>query len=99
MNNAKTIFLTILALSLTTIFIVLDNTQDVYYGAKEVYRVYLKGNSIGLIKSKKDLEDHIDKEANAIKEKYNTNKVYAPTGLEIKSEITISKILNNLSIN
>lgn len=88
MNKAKSIFLIILAISLTTIFIILDNTQNVYYGAQEVYRVYLKGKSIGLIDSKKDLEKHIDKEAKTIKEKYNTNKVYAPTGLVIKSEVT-----------
>ena len=88
MNKAKFIFLVIFAISLTTIFVVLDKTQDVYYGAQEVYRVYLKGKSIGVIKSKSDLENHIDKEANTIKEKYNTNKVYAPTGLEIKPEIT-----------
>lgn len=88
MGKVKIVFLTILAISLSTIFIVLDNTKNVYYGAKEVYRVYLKGKSIGVIESKTELEEYIDNEATEIKEKYNTNKVYAPTGLEIKSEIT-----------
>lgn len=88
MDKVKVVFLTILAISLSIIFIVLDNTENIYYGAKEVYRVYLKGKSIGVIESKIELEEYIDNEATEIKEKYNTNKVYAPTGLEIKSEIT-----------
>ena len=88
MNKGKFIFLSLFALALTTIIIILDTTSNVYYGAKEVYRVYLKGKSIGVIESKADLEEYIDKEATAIKKQYNTDKVYAPTGLEIKSEIT-----------
>lgn len=34
-----------------------------------LYRVYLKGESIGLIKSKSALEEYIDKKQNQIKEK------------------------------
>ena len=40
-----------------------------------VYRVYLKGKSLGLIKSKKQLEEYIDKKQAEIKEKYDVDKV------------------------
>ena len=53
-----------------------------------VYRVYLKGKSIGLIKSKKDLEEYIDKEQEHLKKKYQVNKVYIPYDLDIVKEIT-----------
>ena len=55
---------------------------------KEVYRVYLKGKSLGLIKSKKALEEYIDKKQASIKKKYGVKKVYAPDELDISKEIT-----------
>lgn len=61
---------------------------------KTVYHVYLKGKSIGLIKSKKALEKYIDKEQETLKQKYNIDRVYAPDNLDIKKEITYS---NNIS--
>ena len=57
---------------------------------KTVYHVYLKGKSIGLIESKKELEDYIDKEQEALKKEYDIKKVYAPDDLSIKKEITYS---------
>jgi len=82
------IFLSILALGLSTILIVLDNTSNVYFGAQEVYRVYLKGKSLGLIESKKELEKYIDNQQEAIKKKYKVDKVYAPADLSIVKEKT-----------
>lgn len=68
-----------------------------------VYRVYLKGKSLGLIKSKKQLEDYIDKKQAEIKEKYDVNKVYIPSDLDIIKETTydnritsIEKIYNEI---
>ena len=55
---------------------------------KLVYRVYLKGKSLGLIESKKSFEEYIDKKQNEIKEKYNVDKVYTPADLDIVKEIT-----------
>ena len=99
MNKGKIIFLVIFSLALSTILVVLDSTKNTYYGAKEVYRVYLKGKSLGLIESKSELENYIDNEAEAIKNEYNINKVYAPTGLEIKEEITYNdKIITTKDI-
>lgn len=63
---------------------------------KTVYRVYLKGKSLGLIESKKSLENYIDKKQEEIKKKYNVDKVYAPTDLDIVKEITYN---NNIKTN
>lgn len=55
---------------------------------QEVYRVYLKGKSLGLIENKEKLEQYIDKEQEKIKNKYKVDKVYAPEDLKIEKEIT-----------
>lgn len=57
------------------------------------YRVYLKGKSLGLIDSKSNLEDYIDKEQNSIKKKYDVDKVYVPDELDIIKEVTYQKKL------
>ncbi len=59
-----------------------------------VYRVYLKGKSLGLIKSKDQLEEYIDKKQAEIKEKYGVKKVYIPSDLDIVKETTYN---NNLT--
>ena len=58
-----------------------------------VYRVYLKGESLGLIKSKDELNKYIDKKQEGIKTKYHVDKVYAPSELKITKEITYSNDL------
>ena len=63
---------------------------------KTLYRVYLKGKSLGLIKSKKEFENYIDQKQNEIKEKYNVDKVYVPSELDIVKEITFE---NNIKSN
>lgn len=59
-----------------------------------VYRVYLNGESIGLIKDKEELLNIIDKEQIEIKEKYEVDKVYPPSGLDIQQVVTYE---NNVS--
>ena len=51
-----------------------------------VYRVYLKGESLGLIKSKDELNKYIDKKQEGIKTKYHVDKVYAPSELKINDK-------------
>ena len=63
---------------------------------KTVYRVYLEGKSIGLIKSKIELEDYIDKKQDEIKKKYGVKKVYAPSELDIEKEITFSENIDTV---
>ncbi len=59
--------------------------------AKKVYRVYLDGKSLGLISSKKDLEEYINKEQESLKKKYNVDKIYVPDNLHIQEEMTYNE--------
>ena len=61
-----------------------------------LYRVYLKGKSIGLIKSKEALEDYIDNRQNQIKEKFGVNKVYLPEDLDIEKEVTFDNDVSSI---
>ncbi len=74
-------------------FIILLTTGFTTISTKpqDLYRVYLKGESLGLIESKKDLEEYIDKEQKEIKKKYNVTKVYAPQDLDIVKETTFDR--------
>ena len=58
---------------------------------KTVYRVYLKGKSLGIIKSKESLENYINKKQKQIKEEYGVEKVYAPEDIDIVKEITFNE--------
>ena len=63
---------------------------------RNVYRVYLKGQSIGLIESKEELENYINKKQREIKKKYNVEKVYPPKDLDIVNEKTFSNKLETV---
>ena len=88
MNKSKTIFLTILAFTITAIVVILSQTSNVYYGAQNVYRVYLNGESLGIIESKEEMDKYINDKQDQIKQQYNVKNVYAPQGLERKKEVT-----------
>ena len=79
-----------LILSLLSTLIFLFTTGFVKFNStpSTLYRVYLKGESLGLIESKTSFENFIDKKQNEIKEKYKVDKVYIPTDLDIVKEIT-----------
>lgn len=77
----------IVILMLLSVFIT-TGFSKILQSPKPVYRVYLKGESIGLINSKKELENYIDKKQAEIKEKYGVEKVYAPTDLDVVKEFT-----------
>ena len=87
--NKKLIILLILLLPFVFGFSSYSNT------AHKVYRVYLKGKSIGIIESKKELNEYIDREQKAIKRKYKVDKVYAPTDLKVVEEITYDNKLSS----
>ena len=63
---------------------------------KTVYRIYLRGESLGQITSKKELEDYIDKKQEEIKKKYGVDKVYVPSDLDIVKEITYTNKINSV---
>ena len=91
----KTIIYTILALILSTSVFFFENTKN--YDPQEVYRVYLDGESIGLIYSKDSFEDHIDREEETIKKQYNVEKVYIPNNLDIVKEITYNEKVESVA--
>jgi len=88
--NKKTIFFLLIGIVISTLIVMVTTTYD-FSKPQSVYRVYLKGKSVGLIKSKTKLEDYIDSEQTALKRKYQVDKVYAPTDLDIEKEITYKK--------
>ena len=47
------------------------------------YKVYLNDKALGIINSKEELENYINKNENYYKNKYKVDKVYAPNGLNI----------------
>ena len=52
------------------------------------YEVYLNDDDLGTIKSKKELEDYIDKNGAYYKNKFDVDKVYSPKGLQIRKITT-----------
>ena len=64
--------------------------------ALSLYKVYLGDEVIGIINSKEELEDYIDKQNTKYKEEYNVDKVYSPKGLEIKKVSTYSKNIDTI---
>lgn len=58
---------------------------------KQLYRIYLSGESIGLVDSIEKLENFINEKQTEIKEKYGVNKVYVPNDLDIVKEITYNE--------
>ncbi|MBQ2639649.1 MAG: peptidoglycan DD-metalloendopeptidase family protein [Bacilli bacterium] len=63
---------------------------------RTLYHIYLKGKSIGLINSKKELEEYIDKKQKETKEKYGVDKVYAPDDLDIVKETTYNHKISSV---
>ncbi len=97
----KTIIFTILAfvISLGLILVPGLSHEDVEASIATnqvdlVYRVYLEGKSIGITRSKEDLEAYIDREQSSIKKKYGVDKVYAPNDLDIVKEYTYDEKLS-----
>jgi hypothetical protein len=85
----KNKILVLITILLITIFT--TGFTNINKNPKTVYRVYLKGQSLGVIESKKSFENYIDKKQNEIKEKYKVDKVYTPAELDIVKEITFER--------
>ena len=77
-----TVFLSILVIYMTIVFEPKKRQVHSYY------QVYLGGDKIGLINSDKELYTLIDKEQQSIKDKYKVDKVYSPSGLEVRPVAT-----------
>jgi len=103
-NKSLSIFLTIIAFAISILLAIFESGSYIYYDAENVYRVYLNGESLGIIEEKEELEDYINDKQQALKNKYNVDNVYIPNGLKIKEETTynektesIEKIYNKIS--
>jgi len=88
MFKKNTVFI-VLALILSSFVFFLVDTKTIE--PKEVYRVYLEGETIGFIHSKEKLEKYIDNEQQDLKDKYKVNKVYTPNSLDIIKEISFTE--------
>ena len=64
-----------------------------------VYKVFIDGEIIGTIKSKSEFEEYVNIQEEKIKEKYKVDKVYTPSGVEIKKLTTYDeKIEDNQTV-
>ena len=80
-NNIIAVFITLII----SIVVVLISTNSTSLASPiEVYKVYLNGKTLGYIESKEELLNIIDEKQEEIKKKYDTNKVYPPTGLNVE---------------
>ena len=96
MNKAVTVVLSILALIISAAAVMFDSTAYAFYEARDIYRVYLNGESLGIIESKKEFEEYINDKQEEIKKKYNVDKVYSPNGLKIEKETTYNEKLSSV---
>ena len=55
------------------------NAEPVQY-----FKVYLDGEILGVVHSKQELEDYIDKQNDEYRREFGVNKVYSPNGLDIE---------------
>ena len=87
--NKKDLLLVFFSLILSSLVFLVGYTRKAE--PKELYRVYLKGETIGYIENKQLLEEYIDNEQYELKEKYKVDKVFLPNDLDIVKEITYGK--------
>lgn len=94
------IFLTIVTIS--TIFLSFGYRKS--SEPNTYYKVYLNAEELGVIKSKKELQNYINKKSSEYKKMYDVDNVYAPNGLEIKKintydskTISVEEIYNKIS--
>lgn len=92
MKVIKTGLTYLLAILVSVAIVFFVNLANRYQlNPKEVYKVYLDGKSIGNVKDKQELEDYINEEQKDLKEKYNVDKVYIPSGVDIRKYTTYEK--------
>ena len=88
MKKIGIIFLTIILVIAMFYFELATGSNEIE--PKTYYNVYLDGELIGTIKSKKELEKYIDSQNEEYKKEYNVDTIYAPNGLDIKAEVVYS---------
>jgi hypothetical protein len=76
--NKKIILGAFITIGLTALLIIVGFNKKISGTPVEVYQVYLDGKKMGLISSKNELLDLIDKEQSAIKEEYGVDRKTLP---------------------
>lgn len=88
------IFISVLALSIIIFLLSFNYKQK--QDPNTFYKVYLKDEVIGMIRSKEELEKYINEQNQHYKEKYQVSSVNVPTGLQIKKISTYSKKVDSI---
>ena len=96
MNMKKVLIylLTIFSVLIISFIVKMDNNNA---EPNTLYEVYLDGKSIGVVKSKKELEDYIDLQNSKYKEDYSVNRIYSPNGLAVEKILTYDKDISDVS--
>lgn len=76
------LIISVCVLSIAIAFLSLGFKKDVT--PNTYYQVYLKDEIIGVIKSKKELDNYIDSQNNKFKKKFGVKTIYAPSDLVTK---------------
>lgn len=91
MINLNKFLQVLLAIIVSAIVIFLGFTTSTNAMPNTYYQVYLKDEMIGVIKSKKELDDYIDAQNIKYKKKYKVKTIYAPSDLVTKKIDTYDK--------
>ena len=83
-------------LSAALVYFVKDYNLTNTRTPREGYRVYLEGKVLGLIASKDELNDYINKQQEKLKQKYHVDRIYVPNNIDIVKEITYEDSLDNV---
>lgn len=86
-DKIKTILIVILVIAFLGICYIGDNKSGDIKLANTAYKVYLNGESLGLIKDSNELYNLINREQEAIKNEYEVDNVYPPNGFYL-AEVT-----------
>ena len=85
-------FFKILLITIISIVVVIFGfSKNINAMPNTFYQVYLKDEMIGVIKSKKELDDYINSQNDKYKKKYKVKTVYAPSNLVTKKIDTYDK--------
>ena len=96
-NNKVSVLGIIISLVIALLITFLESNQESLNSPVEAYRVYLKGESIGLINSETELYSYINEKQQDLKDKYNVNNVYIPNDINVVKDITYEDNITTIS--
>lgn len=86
--KGRNIIAIIVAILFSSMIVISQNKKEIVNEPILAYRVYLEGKDIGLIESQDKLEEYINTQQEALKEKYNVDKIHIPNNIDIVKDIT-----------